>query len=351
MSSEKNKDVLYTPVEEGRFGGLPPSKSSSNENSRGNMCHFNLPALVQLENLGLNQSFPVYQMAWNSISYSFEFKDENLRELYFSFRVVNTSPMFVLIMAIFLVVVGVASWIILATTQTDLFTKITTPIQAFFYVFLLVILVYFRLAFSLADQQTKYRAIITTLEVSITIGFIIVLGVVMVIKGLPDCSQYGNTNSCTDKFNASQISTSFAMLLFPLIFSMIFPFLPNLATVLAEGIAIGFVLFVLFYTKASGQAGFIALMIILILFVLVVNKLQHMELFLYITKCSQILEEKAVQEKNIAKKLSDEMRNLSGSISHDMKSVIPLSFLFWLCFIQSLIYFSSLASFSVYSWI
>jgi hypothetical protein len=57
------------------------------------------------------------------------------------------------------------------------------------------------------------------------------------------------------------------------------------------------------------------------LFLLVFNRLQHMQLFIYCERFYHIVEEKAQQEKRMNDKLNDEMRNLIASVSHDLKSV------------------------------
>src|SRR5437868_4022567 len=99
LEASKDKAVAYRIVEEGRYAG---SKSTSQESSIGNIVYTALPALVQMENSSglVPQSFPVFTLAWKTIGYTLDFRDERLRELYFAFRVVNTSPIFVLIVAV-----------------------------------------------------------------------------------------------------------------------------------------------------------------------------------------------------------------------------------------------------------
>jgi hypothetical protein len=292
-----------------------------------------------------------------NFNYRMEFKDDELNNQYYVFRTASTSPTFALGVALFVLISFLIYWPFVYLTYTSPISITLGCVSFIFGIVLFWILIYLRCFIPLAKQQTEYRALIVTLESVVSIGIVLTCGLVMVMRSLRRCPSqaFKDRWACAPSYENKNIPVDIPVVLLfcPLIFSVIFPFMSFAVVYISEAVAISISVFCLIYRDAYGSAVQIALLIGLGLFLLIVYRLQQMELFLYTTKYYEALEEQSRQERRMAKRLSNEMQCLISSVSHDLKSVSSFFrvLFFCLCFDCFLFLSSSifLASFCFHS--
>jgi hypothetical protein len=286
-------------------------------------------------------------MLFNTINYKLEFSDEKLSEQYYIFRTASISPAFSFGVAVFLSVSCIIYWSFVFHAVFSPFVLIVALISLIFGV-LLWILVYLRFMIPLADQQFKRKPLLVRLSSWVSVGVSITLGLILVMRSLRRCPsmRFEDHWSCNPTYGTGTIPSDIALVLMfsPLVFSVVFPFLPFSVVYLCQFIATGFVGSTLIYLQAAGSTVHVSLLIVISLFMLFVYRLQQMEFFLYTTKYYQALKEQARQDKRIAARLSNEMKCLISSVCHDLKSVNFLNVV-----LISFDYFVNIASLCVHS--
>jgi hypothetical protein len=264
-------------------------------------------------------------MLFSSINYKLEFTDEKLKEQYYLFRTATTSPALTLGVAVVVFVCYIIYWSFVFHVDTSPFPIIIASLSFIIAIVFFWILIYLRCTTSLADQQSKFKQLLVTLESCLATGIVTTIGLVLLMRSLKNCSsvRFAERWSCSVGNYALAIPADVSVVLMfsPLIFSVIFPFLPFPIVYLCEFIATAFIISIVTYKNAYGSAVLAAFLILLSLFLLIVYRLQQMELFLYTTKYYQALKEQARQERRMASQLSNEMKSLISGVSHDLKSV------------------------------
>jgi hypothetical protein len=338
---------------------LPRTTSDQKSNNHNNSAYLLAIKAAQEPNSNdssdTSSSFHAIRfMLFNTINYKLEFSDEKLNEQYFIFRTASTSPFFALGVAIFLLFVYVVFWSFVFRVWVHPYSLTIAAVGFVFSILLFWILIYFRFTIPLADQQMKCKTLLVTLATCVSVGTTVALGLVLLMRSLRRCpsADFSDRWSCTTGYGTGAIPSDVTVVLLfaPLIFSIIFPFLSFSTVYLCQFIAIGFVLGLLIALRGSGSSVHASLVIGLSLFILIVYRLQQMELFLYTTKYYQALKEQTKQDKMLATRLSNEMKNLISSISHDLKSVSLIVFTLKPNFMLKPFHFHNiLASFCVYS--
>jgi hypothetical protein len=278
------------------------------------------------ESSGTSRSFHAVRfLLFKNLNYRMEFKDGELNDQYYVFRTASTSPIFALGVALCVLICFVVYWPFVYLVYTNPISITLGCVSFIFGIVLFWILIYLRCFIPLAEQQTDYRVQIVTLESLVAIGVVVTVGLVLVMRSLRRCPSqaFEDRWACTPSYDSKNIPADipFVLLFSPLIFSVIFPFMSFAIIYICEGLAIAIALFCLIYREAYGSAVHIALLIGLGLFILIVYRSQQMELFLYTTKYYEALKEQTRQERRMAARLSNEMKCLISSVSHDLKSV------------------------------
>jgi signal transduction histidine kinase len=277
----------------------------------------------------------VRYILFSNINYKLEFSDEKLKEQYYLFRTATTSPSLALGIAVVVLVCYIIYWSFVFHVDTSPFPIIIASLSFIIAIVFFWILIYLRCTTSLADQQSKFKQLLVTLESCLATGIVTTTGLVLLMRSLRICSSvnFSERWSCTPNYYSIPADVSVVLMFSPLIFSVVFPFLPFSVVYSCEFIATAFIISIVTYKNAYGSAVLVAFLILLSLFLLIVYRLQQMELFLYTTKYYQALKEQARQERRMASQLSNEMKSLISGVSHDLKSVSWVIMIIFLNFI------------------
>jgi ABC-type multidrug transport system fused ATPase/permease subunit len=308
------------------------------------------------ESSGTSRSFHAVRfLLFKNLNYHMEFNDDELKDQYYIFRTASTSPVFAFGVALFVLICFVIYWPFVYSVYISPISITLGCVSFIFGIVLFWILIYFRCFIPLAEQQTDYRAVIVTLESIVSIGVVVTCGLVLVMRSFRRCpsQNFEDRWSCSPGYDTHGIpgDIPFVLMFSPLIFSVVFPFMNFAIVYLCQALAIAITLFCLIYRQAYASAVYTALLIGLSLFLLIVYRLQQMELFLYTTKYYEALKEQTRQERRMAARLSNEMKCLISSVSHDLKSVrFQFLVLFYVHnFTVFSIFLIALAPFCVYS--
>eukprot|EP01040_Poterioochromonas_malhamensis_P007072 gene7072-7635_t len=264
---------------------------------------------------------------YSHIGLNLEFTDSIIRDQYYLFRVASTSPFFVLMIAILITFCYITYWTLVFNSFYSVPALILAIFSFIFAIIVLWLIAFLRLGKSLIEQQFAYRPILVALESLATLGITTTVGFVLVFRALRVCDHfnYDAIWACAPSSKCRGIpgDVSLVLLFFPYIFFVIFPFLSIYVVFISELIAFFFVIFCASFNSSYLSSSWIAVSIVISLFILVLYRLQSMELFLYTIKYYQVMKQKSANERRLAEKLSNEMRCLISSVSHDLKS--PLS--------------------------
>ena len=264
---------------------------------------------------------------FHTINATLEFRDEEYREQFYLFRVASTSPIFAAIIAMYVTVTFIAFWTFFFRNYHTLPLIFLAIVSFLFTVALFWVVVYARSTVPVKSQQSIYKKWFVRAETTVTYGFTITTSCVALFRALQSCPSL----SFEDIFSCSAgkavrdipIDITFIILSFPFIFYIIFPFLTIGHVFINMAIAIAFTLSYTIYLRGYVAADWVVLNIIFTVCVVIIYRLQAMELFLYTTKYYKIMKKQASEEGALAEKLSNEMRQLIASVAHDLKS--PLS--------------------------
>jgi signal transduction histidine kinase len=116
---------------------------------------------------------------------------------------------------------------------------------------------------------------------------------------------------------------AFILIFSPLLFSVIFPFLPLAIVYLSEMVAVAFVVFIMAYGNYYVSSTLITFLLLESMFYLYIFRDQEMGLFLHSVKNAEneLMKQQAEQERKLAKRIANEMKIFISTISHDLKSV------------------------------
>jgi hypothetical protein len=278
------------------------------------------------ESSGTSRSFHAVRfLLFKNLNYQMGFKDGELNDQYYVFRTASTSPVFAFGVALFVLICFVIYWPFVYLVYISPISISLGCASFIFGIVLFWILLYLRCFIPLAEQQTEYRALIVTLESVVSIGIVVTCGLVLVMRSFRRCPSqaFEDRWACSPGYDVHGIPGDVPLVLMfcPLIFSVVFPFMNFAMIYICQAAAIAITLFCLIYRQAYASAVYTALLIGLSLFLLLVYRLQQMELFLYTTKYYEALKEQTRQERRMASRLSNEMKCLISSVSHDLKSV------------------------------
>jgi fatty acid desaturase len=259
----------------------------------------------------------------DNINYNMEFMDGKVQEEFFNFRTASTPPIFSVGVAVFIFVGYVIYWVLVFRDYFAPFPVIIAVLSFIIAIPLFWILIYLR--YMSLEQQSKQRMLLILLESAVSLGMQITLGMIFVMRTLRRCESltFLDRWSCNVGYDTYDIPSdvSFVLICIPLIFSVIFPYLPFVVIYVCEATGITFVIAMISYRQAYGSAVFVAVLIIFSLFLLFVYRLQQMQLFLFTTKYYNAVRTQERRERHIASHLTNEMRSLISSVSHDLKSV------------------------------
>eukprot|EP01040_Poterioochromonas_malhamensis_P010417 gene10417-11333_t len=264
---------------------------------------------------------------FHTISATLEFRDEEYREQFYLFRVASTSPIFAAIIAMYVTFTFIAFWTFFFHNYHTLPLIFLAIVSFLFTVALFWVVVYARSTVPVKSQQSIYKKWFVRAETSVTYGFTITTSCVALFRALQSCPSlsFEDIFSCSagKAVRGIPIDITFIILSFPFIFYIIFPFLTIGHVFINMAIAITFTLSYTIYLRGYVAADWVVLNILFTVCVVVIYRLQAMELFLYTTKYYKIMKKQASEEVALAEKLSNEMRQLIASVAHDLKS--PLS--------------------------
>jgi hypothetical protein len=273
------------------------------------------------ENLNdTDQKIPLHHISW-----LLEFTEDEVRENYRSFKVINSSNKFVSSTIILISLFYIAYWILVFRQDDSLFKLIAFRIS-FFPILLLWILLAVRLIVPTALQLEKYRLVLTALESLIIVGVPIGAGVVLIARisyGACDSFSYQNIWHCNPAgdFHGLPGDLAFSMLLFPLLFYLVLPFVPFHYVALSFLVDVLFVIVAVGITKAYTAIATVVMLVFLLTITGYSYRLHHMELFLYAMRYHGTLQLRAQDFVHRTERLREEMGNILSSICHDLKSV------------------------------
>jgi hypothetical protein len=263
----------------------------------------------------------------DNINYNMEFTDAKVQEEFFNFRTASTPPIFSVGVAVFIFVGYVTFWVLVFRDYFAPFPIIVAIFSFIIGIPLFWILIYLRYRPPIC-QQPNQRILLILLESVVAVGIQITVGLILVMRTLRRCESltFLERWSCNVGYDTYNIPSdvAFVLICIPLIFSVIFPYLPFVIIYVCEIIGIAFVIAMLSYRQAYGSAVLVALCIVFSLFLLFVYRLQQMELFLFTTKYYNAVRAQERRERHIASHLTSEMKSLISSVSHDLKSVRKL---------------------------
>jgi hypothetical protein len=266
----------------------------------------------------------------DNVNYNMEFTDGKVQEEFFNFRTASTPPIFSVGVALCIFVGFVAYWVLVFRDHFAPFPIIVAALSFVVAIPLFWILIYCRYRPPIF-QPSNQRMTLILLESAVSLGMQITLGLILVMRTLRRCESltFLDRWSCNVGYDTYDIPSdiAFVLICIPLIFSVIFPYLPFVIIYVCEAIGITFIIAMLNYRQAYGSAVFVAVLIIVSLFLLFVYRLQQMELFLFTTKYYTAVRAQEHRERHIASHLTNEMKSLISSVSHDLKSVRKVHYL------------------------
>jgi hypothetical protein len=270
------------------------------------------------------QSHADHWILRDNINYHMEFTDEKVQEEFFNFRTASTPPIFSVGVAAFVFVGYVIYWALVFRDYFAPFPVIIAALSFIFAIPLFWILIYCRYRAPIG-QQSNQRMTLILLESAVSLVIQITVGLILIMRTVRRCESltFLERWSCNVGYDTYDIPSdiAFVLIFIPLIFSVIFPYLPFAVIYVCEIIAIAFVIAMLSYRQAYGSAVFVVVLIIFSLFLLFVYRLQQMELFLFTTKYNTAVRRQERRERHIASHITNEMKSLISSVSHDLKSV------------------------------
>ena len=111
------------------------------------------------------------------------------------------------------------------------------------------------------------------------------------------------------------------MMILPLIFLIVFPYVQFYIIIIAYIGSVITALVIAVVTEASQSALWIICNVLSYAIVLYIYQRQHLQLFLFTKRYQRIVDARDRDRRSRDMKLAEEMRNMVASISHDMKSV------------------------------
>jgi hypothetical protein len=283
-------------------------------------------------------------------------KSENLLNQFYHFRIATASPYVSFTVAVFVFLSNIAYWTLVFRTFVAPSSIAICVVSILFSVVLFWILIYLRFALPLADQHGKYLFLMATMESCVALGIVTTIGCCLLMRSLRPCASkdapFEDIWACAVGFYVHGMPADMAFILIfaPLMFSVIFPFLPLAIVYLSEMVAIAFVVFIMAYGNYYVSSTLITFLLLESMFYLYIFRDQEMGLFLHSIKNAEneLMKQQAEQERKLAKRIANEMKIFISTISHDLKSVRKLSVLLITTFYFLLLLIFEIATFSVY---
>jgi hypothetical protein len=261
----------------------------------------------------------------DGISYGLEFKDPLIREKYFLFRTGSNSRQYVFSIACFFTAGYIFYWGLALHSFLAPVSVLLSVLSGFFSLLLMWVVVFLRYRFPIYELQTNYRNLLVLLESITMMGVVVTTGLVLTMRSTRYCTSTEFTEiwSCVPSYDIKRVpfDTSIFLLAFPFILSIGFPFVPGCIIFLSLFIGVAFLVALLIYLQSLVPSTTAIVLILFNIFLVIFSRLQHMELFLFTTKYYEVVKHQSQEQRDLAKKIRDEMRNLISSVSHDLKSV------------------------------
>lgn len=267
-----------------------------------------------------------------AVDWCFHLKDASLAYNYTQFKIASTPCTYAIITATALTAYLLFYWTLVLTQHPDSFTISTAVITFIFAVIPLWVICAMRLQFLTSheeSEQPKHSRIgvwLRYLESFTALGFILAFSLMHIMRvsnGGCHATDYLHVFHCLPIYKCSSIfsETLQMLLMIPLLFCIIFPYVSYLLIVTCYILA---VLVLIATSIAANAAMSITWNLSTILFfaiILYVYQRQHLQLFFYIQRYQGIVGARERDRRTRATKLAQETRNMIANISHDLKSV------------------------------
>jgi hypothetical protein len=254
-----------------------------------------------------------------------EFKDEDLRENYISFNVMNSHLLHLGLVVTILSIVLVVYWILVFLNDSAP-ARIITFIVSLLPIVLMWIRLTYRIMIPIDAQLTNYRKLFKFMEIAIVIGVTLGGGLVFldrILYGQCESLSFSRIWYCNPvaKLKGLPGDITFSLIVLPLLFKIILPLVPFTIITLSFLVNVMFVL-----TAIAVTSSITALSTVLMLaFVTAATgywyRVQHMELFFYVVRYQKTLQLRSMDYDERTERLRIEMGNILACICHDLTLV------------------------------
>lgn len=273
------------------------------------------------------------------MTWVFNFQDINLAQKYKRFKIASASPYTIFFLSIILSFFFLIYWSLVLFQNFITFSIISFLISFFISFLPLITLAYLRMKIPIKEQLEKHFSFFLFLENLVLYGWTIGLSLIFYLRISNGQCHEENLNffkiwNCMPTLNCKSlpVDTTFLLIVIPLLFSPILPFLEMSSIICSQCLAIASIICGIVISNAWISSSWVAFAIFFTLTAHVFNRLQHMELFLYTDRFEHSLELRARDHKEYAERVFEEMQSMISCIAHDLKSVsnqtLDLSLLF-----------------------
>lgn len=274
------------------------------------------------------------------VNWLLEFKDEDLREDYVSFKVMNSSLVHLGVVATILSIVMIIYWILVFWyDQSPL--RIVTSVVSVIPIMLMWIQLIYRAVIPIDSQLTKHRQLLKFTEIAIVVGFT-VGGVLVfldrILHGQCESLSFSRIWYCNPVARLKGLpgDITFSLIILPLLFKLILPFIPLFIIALSFATNVIFILIAIAITSSSTALSTVLMITFLIAATGYCYRIQHMELFIYVMRYQKALQLRSIDYAERTERLRLEMGNILACICHDLTSVSkpfsPILFILYFLF-------------------